>query len=83
MEGTGLKIEEIFLAFTLLLVLAKLLGEAMERLGQPAILGEIAAGIILGSHFLGPVLFHTPLCLNFHQPAHGSHLSYHLCGRAQ
>lgn len=46
MEGTGLKIEEIFLAFTLLLVLAKLLGEAIKRLGQPAILGEIAAGII-------------------------------------
>ena len=61
MEGTGLHIEEIFLAFTLLLVLAKLLGEAMERLGQPAILGELAAGIILGSHLLGPLLFHTPL----------------------
>jgi Kef-type K+ transport system membrane component KefB len=61
MEGTGLHIEEIFLAFTLLLALAKLLGEATERLGQPAILGELVAGIILGSHLLGPLLFHTPL----------------------
>ena len=61
MEESGLHLGEIFLAVTLLLVLAKLLGEAMERLGQPAILGELAAGIVLGSHLLGPVLFHKPL----------------------
>lgn len=61
MEGSGLHVKEVFLAITLLLVLAKLLGEAMERLGQPAILGELAAGIILGSYLLGPLLFHTPL----------------------
>ena len=61
MEEHGLHLGEIFLAITLLLILAKLLGEAMERLGQPAILGELAAGILLGSHLLGPVLFHAPL----------------------
>lgn len=61
MEGSGFQIEEIILAITLLLLLAKLLGETMERLGQPAILGELAAGIILGSHLLGPLLFHKPL----------------------
>jgi len=61
MEGSGFQIEEIILAITLLLFLAKLLGETMERLGQPAILGELAAGIILGSHLLGPLLFHKPL----------------------
>ena len=61
MEEAGHHLGEIFLAVTLLLVLAKLLGEAMERLGQPAILGELAAGIVLGSHLLGPVLFGKPL----------------------
>lgn len=40
MEESGLHMGEIFLAITLLLVLAKLLGEAMERLGQPAILAS-------------------------------------------
>lgn len=61
MEEAGLRVEEIFFAIALLLILAKLLGEVFERLGQPAILGELAAGVILGSHLLGPLLFHTPL----------------------
>lgn len=41
------------LAVVLLLVLAKVLGELMERLGLPALLGEVMAGIILGGAVLG------------------------------
>src|SRR5215831_4475927 len=32
---------------------AKLLSEACERLGQPGIVGEILAGILIGPHVLG------------------------------
>jgi len=32
-----------------MLVIAKLIGEAFERLGQPAVLGELCAGILLGN----------------------------------
>ena len=35
------------------LLLALLLGELVERLGQPSLLGEIAAGVLLGPHLLG------------------------------
>ena len=45
----------ILLALALVLVGAKLLGELAERFGQPAVLGELLFGIILGNlAFLGP-----------------------------
>ena len=37
----------------LLLLTARVLGEIMERLGQPAMIGEVLAGIILGPTILG------------------------------
>jgi Kef-type K+ transport system membrane component KefB len=37
------------------LVSAKLLGELAERIGQPAVLGELIAGVLLGSSVLGVV----------------------------
>lgn len=37
----------------LLLLLARMFGEIMERLGQPAMIGEVLAGIILGPSLLG------------------------------
>jgi Na+:H+ antiporter len=37
----------------LLLVLSRVLGEIVERLGQPAMVGEIAAGVLLGPSVLG------------------------------
>ena len=40
----------------LILACARLLGRLMERLGQPALTGEILAGVILGPAFLGWVL---------------------------
>ena len=41
------------LAFASALLGAKLLGELVERIGQPAVLGELIAGVILGSSVLG------------------------------
>jgi Kef-type K+ transport system membrane component KefB len=40
---------EILLGLALVLVAAKLLGDVFERLGQPAVLGELLAGVILGN----------------------------------
>ena len=37
------------------LLLALLLGELVERFGQPSLLGEIAAGVLLGPHLLGVI----------------------------
>ena len=44
---------QLFLADLAIILLARLLGIAAKRLGQPAVLGEIIAGILLG-----PTLFH-------------------------
>src|SRR4051795_5305374 len=37
----------------LVFVSAKLMAELFERLGQPGIVGEILAGVIIGPHVLG------------------------------
>ena len=42
-----------FLVLLAVLVGAKLLGELAERLGQPAVLGELIAGVLLGASVLG------------------------------
>ena len=44
---------EIPLAMLLVFASAKLLSEIFERLGQPGIVGEILAGILIGPHVLG------------------------------
>ncbi len=43
----------ILLSLAVILVGAKLLGELAERLGQPAVLGELLAGVLLGPSLLG------------------------------
>ncbi|MGH9454273.1 MAG: cation:proton antiporter [Terriglobia bacterium] len=43
----------------LLLIISRTLGEIVERFGQPAMIGEIAAGILLGPSALGIIRF-TP-----------------------
>ncbi len=46
--------EVIFLAEIIVLVLAgRLLGEAMQRIGQPGVVGQLIAGILLGPSVLG------------------------------
>ncbi len=44
-----------FLVLVGILIVAKLLGEGAERIGQPAVLGELIAGLILGASVLGVV----------------------------
>jgi Kef-type K+ transport system membrane component KefB len=53
----------ILLAFAAALLGAKLLGEAAERIGQPAVLGEILAGVLLGPSVLGWVSLSSGLLL--------------------
>jgi Kef-type K+ transport system membrane component KefB len=56
-EG-GLDVAGFFLALSGMLVAAKLLGELAERIGQPAVLGELVAGVLLGGSVLGVVPAH-------------------------
>ncbi len=47
-------ISVVLLQFILLLAAAKIAGEGMERLGQPAVLGELLAGVLIGNlHLVG------------------------------
>lgn len=50
-----LSIPSLFLVLAVMLIAAKLLGELAERIGQPAVLGELVAGILLGGSVLGVV----------------------------
>lgn len=43
----------LFMSLGVLLVVARLLGELARRFGQPSVLGELAAGILLGPTLLG------------------------------
>jgi hypothetical protein len=46
--------EVVFLAELIALMLVgRLLGEAMQRLGQPAVMGQLLAGIMLGPSVFG------------------------------
>src|SRR5919107_1069105 len=48
-----LSIPNLFLVLAVMLIAAKLLGELAERFGQPAVLGELIAGVLLGGSVLG------------------------------
>jgi Kef-type K+ transport system membrane component KefB len=39
-----------------LLAIGRLFGEAMSRLGQPAIFGQLPAGVVLGTSVFGALL---------------------------
>jgi Na+:H+ antiporter len=56
----GTSVEQFLLLLAVILVSAKLLGELAERIGQPAIVGELLAGVILGPSLLGYVDPTTP-----------------------
>ena len=44
-----------WVALLVILVTARLLGALMQRIGQPAVVGELAAGLVLGPSLLGRV----------------------------
>lgn len=46
-------VPEFLFLLVAILVSAKLLGELAERIGQPAVLGELVAGVLLGGSVLG------------------------------
>jgi len=65
--------EVIFIcAIVLLLIVGRLLGEGMQRIGQPAILGQLIAGILLGPSVFGAV---WPEAQHAIFPAHGEQRS--------
>jgi Kef-type K+ transport system membrane component KefB len=51
----GADVARFFLVLAAILAAAKLLGELAERIGQPAVLGELVAGVLLGASALGVV----------------------------
>ena len=52
--GSDKASEAIFvLQIVLLVVVGRGLGEAMQRIGQPAVMGQLAGGILLGPSVLG------------------------------
>jgi Kef-type K+ transport system membrane component KefB len=59
-------IPSLFLSLAAVLVAAKLLGELAERVGQPAVLGELIAGVLLGQSLLGVVPHQGPAADTFH-----------------
>ena len=53
-EGSA-TLPELLLVLAVILVTAKALGELAERIGQPAVLGEMLGGLLLGPSLLGIV----------------------------
>jgi Kef-type K+ transport system membrane component KefB/nucleotide-binding universal stress UspA family protein len=52
--STGGPSEAVFLAELItLMAVGRLLGEAMQRIGQPSVMGQLLAGILLGPSLLG------------------------------
>ena len=51
--GTAGAFEHLLLVLVVTLVATKALGELAQRIGQPAVLGELIAGVILGASVLG------------------------------
>jgi hypothetical protein len=55
-EASSTPPEAKFIGSILVILLtSRLLGEAMQRLGQPAMIGQFIAGILLGPSFYGLV----------------------------
>lgn len=53
-EGS-LSVPQFLFLLVAILVSAKVLGELAEKIGQPAVLGELLAGVLLGASLLGVV----------------------------
>ncbi len=51
----GVRIEHFFLVFVAILAAAKIFGELAERIQQPAVLGELIAGVVLGASVFGVI----------------------------
>src|SRR5512134_2959717 len=56
-----LSIPTLLVALSAILLAAKLFGDLAERVGQPAVLGELIAGVLLGPSLLGIIPAAGPL----------------------
>lgn len=57
---------KFILSLGLVLIFARIFGELFERyFKQPAVLGELVAGIIISPFLLGGLIFYDPIILNF------------------
>jgi hypothetical protein len=54
-DAHGVRIRDVFFILIVILLSGKFLGELVERRGQPAVLGELVAGVILGGSVLGVI----------------------------
>jgi Kef-type K+ transport system membrane component KefB len=54
-QGEHLEVPEFLAVLIAILIGAKLFGELAERIGQPAVLGELVAGVVLGASVLNLV----------------------------
>jgi Kef-type K+ transport system membrane component KefB len=61
-----LPIATLLLMLAAILLAAKLLGDLAERIGQPAVLGELVAGVLLGPSLLGILPATGPLAEVLH-----------------
>ena len=52
---TDISVERFLLLLAVILISAKILGELAERIGQPAVIGELLAGVLLGPSVVGLV----------------------------
>ncbi len=52
-EEEHLRVSKVFVVLIFMLLFGKFFGEIAERSGQPAVLGELLAGVVLGSSVLG------------------------------
>jgi Kef-type K+ transport system membrane component KefB len=53
--GSSDVVLHVLLALAAVIVLGRLLGAAVQRIGQPPVIGEVLAGIVLGPSLLGQV----------------------------
>ena len=65
---SGNELAHVLLQLGVLLAIARVLGDAAKRLGQPALLGEMLAGALLGPSVLGQIY---PPAAMFLAPAQG------------
>ena len=59
-----MNIDQLILAFGTILLVARVLGWVFQRIGQPRVIGEMTAGILLGPSVFGrffPAAFHYVL----------------------
>jgi Kef-type K+ transport system membrane component KefB len=59
--GSGGDVVRFFMVFAAMLVVGKFSAELFERVGQPAVLGELVAGIVLGALHVIPTAPDDPL----------------------